>query len=198
MASRRCTLAAKCDASSSPALIHRLFPESNRRVIRRLVQLGAAVDGRDLNGWTPLHTACFYKRAGNAMALLQLGASVLSVTATSSDGGKETPLHIAARCEMGCSPELVAVLLAFAHKVGKDVALESKPNGEGKTAQECWECPGVIAAMTRHRRLKVLGARVLSAAGSPDLVAMSRAHRGGGAEGRAVPPAAAAGVLRVL
>jgi hypothetical protein len=82
---------------------------------------------------------------------------------------------MAVRCEMGCSPELVSLLLAFAHKVGKDVALESKKNGAGKTAQECWECPGVIAAMTRHRRLKVLGARVLAAAGSPDVVALSRA-----------------------
>jgi len=56
-----------------------------------LMELGAQVDARTLDGWTALHSACNWGQADCAAVLLRHGADINSQT-----GGLQTPLHLAA------------------------------------------------------------------------------------------------------
>lgn len=82
--------------------------------LKRCIAEGAAVGGRDQNGWTPLHWAAFKGRIKSAKVLLEHGAAVDAV-----DDAGYTPLHCAA--EAG---HLQVALLLIAHG-GSQASLKS-------------------------------------------------------------------------
>ncbi|KAK6126595.1 hypothetical protein DH2020_039670 [Rehmannia glutinosa] len=106
------------------------------RMILRLLENGAFINGRDQNGWTALHRAAFKGRADVARALIEKG---IDVNAKDVDG--YTALHCAV--ESG-QADLIELL------VKKGVDLEARTN-KGVTAlqiAESLQYSGIIRILT--------------------------------------------------
>ncbi|XP_057721758.1 protein VAPYRIN-like [Arachis stenosperma] len=84
------------------------------RSIQKLLEKGAFVNGRDQNGWTPLHRACFKGRIDAVHVLLEKG---IDLNAEDEEG--YTALH----CAVECGNADVAEVLV---KKGADVEARSK------------------------------------------------------------------------
>ena len=122
-----CGAAVNQDCTTSA--LFRASQASNAGSVRLLLNAGAKVDVADIDGWTPLHFACFVGTADSVRSLLQAGAQVDRRT---SDGS--TPLHQA--CATG-DAEKVRLLL----DAGADGRLEEEPDwllreSRGKRAVE--------------------------------------------------------------
>ena len=59
--------------------------------LQLLLDMGAKIDARTVDGWTPLHSAANWGNADVAAILLRYGADINSQT-----NGLQTPLHLAA------------------------------------------------------------------------------------------------------
>lgn len=71
--------------------LHRASYNGHLEVVEYLLQAGAKVDARTIDGWQPLHCACRWNKTPVASLLLQNGAVINAQT-----NGKQTPLHLAA------------------------------------------------------------------------------------------------------
>lgn len=112
--------------------------------VKTLLRKGANVNGKDDNGWSPLHHACGHKNYGQLVsALLEAGARVDART-----NSNETPLHIAVGTSQ--NDDVVSVLIAF----GANVNARNKSN----------ETPLHIATRTDEPRSLV--SRILREAGA--------------------------------
>lgn len=94
------------------------------RTIRRLLENGAAINGRDQHGWTALHRACFKGRVDAVRMLIEKG---IDVDAKDEDG--YTALHCAAESGHGDVIDLL---------VKKGVDIEARTN-KGLTALQIAE-----------------------------------------------------------
>ncbi|XP_061343297.1 protein VAPYRIN-like [Gastrolobium bilobum] len=94
------------------------------RTLQRLLESGAAINGRDQHGWTALHRACFKGRIDAVRVLLEKG---IDVDAKDEDG--YTALHCAAESGHGDVTEVLV-------KKGADV--EARTN-KGVTALQIAE-----------------------------------------------------------
>lgn len=111
------------DPQTGYAALHEAASQGNDAMVRMLVDGGARVDqagGLPL-GLTPLHVATRSKRLSTVQLLITLGASV-----NAEDGGRNTPLHLAAEAARNPSDlELLSALL----DAGADRA---RTNNKGK------------------------------------------------------------------
>lgn len=73
-------------------LLHRAVAAGRIANCRVLIGAGASISAVSKCGWTPLHTAAFYRRSNIVEYLLSLGADPLEC-----DIGYATPLHLACR-----------------------------------------------------------------------------------------------------
>ncbi|MQL74593.1 hypothetical protein Taro_006984 [Colocasia esculenta] len=101
--------------------LHAAARKGDAAAVRRLVEAGAAVDGRDQHGWTALMRAGFKGRVGVMRALLEAGAAV-----DAREGEGYTALH----CAVEGGQAEAAVLLV---KRGADVGATT---AKGATAMQ--------------------------------------------------------------
>ncbi|KAA3671825.1 ankyrin repeat domain-containing protein 49 [Paragonimus westermani] len=72
---------------------------------QHLLQLGADINIRTLDGWTPLHSAAFWNQFACVQLLLAAGAELNATT-----NSNQTPLHLAVSNSQ--TPETLYVLLS--------------------------------------------------------------------------------------
>ncbi|AYU82701.1 Ankyrin repeats (3 copies)/Ankyrin repeat/Ankyrin repeats (many copies) [Leishmania donovani] len=89
-------------------------PSVSPEVIKELVQLGAAVDGRGTDGETPLYISVYNHRLDVAKYLIARKADVNAVNGPH----RETALHVAARCGF-------ADILSFLLSAGADLNMRN-------------------------------------------------------------------------
>ena len=90
-------------------------------MVEYLLQCGAKIDSKTIDGWQPLHCACRWNKARVADTLLQNGALINAQT-----NGKQTPLHLASSNDRARE----TLLLLLTHP-GLDPCLR---NGQGDRA----------------------------------------------------------------
>ncbi len=74
--------------------LHRAAYSGHESACRLLLSMGADPAATTKEGWTPLHSACHWGRAGCAEVLLADAATPVNATTR----GGQTPLHLAAAC----------------------------------------------------------------------------------------------------
>jgi ankyrin repeat protein len=93
-----------------------------------LIRFGADIEARTVDGWQPLHSACFWNCSAVAEIFLQNGACINAQT-----NGHQTPLHLAASQPdnkevlklLLMNPDLDAGLKNDINETAKDVCLRS-------------------------------------------------------------------------
>ncbi|KAF8007479.1 hypothetical protein BT93_K1483 [Corymbia citriodora subsp. variegata] len=118
------------------------------RAINRLLESGAAVNGRDQHGWTALHRAAFKGRVDAVRTLLDKG---VDVDARDEDG--YTALHCAAESGQFDVVELLV-------KKGADVEARTNKGVTALQVAESLQCAGITRILVHGGALKDGGRQV--------------------------------------
>ncbi|KAK7380781.1 hypothetical protein VNO78_33300 [Psophocarpus tetragonolobus] len=105
------------------------------RTIQKVLEKGAAINGRDQYAWTPLHRAAFKGRIDAVKLLLERGAEV-----DAADGEGYTPLHCAVEAGHADVTEILV-------KKGADVGARTKRGVRALAMAEALSYVGIVRVL---------------------------------------------------